>query len=282
MLGAMVEGSDPLPHSVRGADRAFLDRLRSTLEPDDRVTMLFLGGSHAGGTADEYSDLDLYVIATDDGFGSFDSQRRALMHGLGEALFLEEHSDFGFRMMLFIYADGVRGEMAIAPASDLAEVHGGPHHVIFDKEGVLAGRRFGEGHLTVEMRRDIVRRALMWFWYDRGLLDVALARGNLSTAHYYLERCRDRCLDFAWLQARPDGWPGGHEKAELVLDATTYEKLAATVAPLEAGAMAEAARRVTDVYVELAPDAASFAGVDYPTRLAEEVTEGLRVLAGGQ
>ena len=267
----MAEGYDPLPETVGGADRAFLDRLRAVVEPDQRVATLFIGGSHASGAADAHSDLDLYVITTDDGFESFSAERRGLMQGLGDAIFLEEHSDFGFLMMLFIYSDGVKGEIALAPASDLAGVHGGPHEVIFDKGGLLEGRRFPEGHLSDEMRREIVRRALVWFWYDRVQLDVAVARGRLWTAHFYLERSRDSCLDLAWLRARPTVWPGGHEKAEVMLDASTLGKLAPTVAPLDVEGTKDAARRITDFYLEIAPEMATAAGVEYPRALVERM-----------
>jgi hypothetical protein len=129
--------------------------------------------------------------------------------------------------------------------------------------------------LSDAVRQDIVRRALVWFWYDRGLLDVALARGTLLTAHFYLERCRDRCLDLAWLRARPHMWPGGHEKAEVMLDAHMLESLAPTVAPLDAEAMSYAAQRITDIYLELAPDAATRVAVEYPRGLVENMTERL-------
>ena len=38
---------------------------------DDRVVAVLVYGSHAAGTADEHSDLDLGIVTTDDGFDSF-------------------------------------------------------------------------------------------------------------------------------------------------------------------------------------------------------------------
>ena len=34
-------------------------------QQDDRIVAAFLGGSYVTGTADDYSDLDLYLLTTD-------------------------------------------------------------------------------------------------------------------------------------------------------------------------------------------------------------------------
>ncbi len=260
---------DDIPIRIAGGDRTFLEGLLARVRFDDRVAALFLGGSHAAGTADKYSDLDLYLIAADAAYESLRSEREGLLRSLGEIVFLEEHSDFGFLLLLFIYADGVHGEMALAPARDLHEVHGGPHLVLLDNEGLLTGRDFEASRLDRADRADIVGRALKWFWYDRVLLDVALARANPWTAHHHLERCRERCLDLAWLRAHPGVWPGGHEKAERMLDAATRALFEPTVVPLDADQMHRAARRLTDLYLRLGPEAARMCDISFPDRLVE-------------
>ena len=62
----------------------------------------FLGGSHAAGTADDYSDLDLYLIVDDQNYDTFFAERRAFLGRLGEPVFFEDFSDFGFDMVVFI------------------------------------------------------------------------------------------------------------------------------------------------------------------------------------
>jgi len=44
------------------------ERARAVLEPDRRVGSVTVGGSVGAGTADEWSDLDLHVVATEEGF----------------------------------------------------------------------------------------------------------------------------------------------------------------------------------------------------------------------
>lgn len=265
-----------LPVSVDPASRSFLRRLVEQVANDERVRVVFLGGSHSRGAADAWSDLDLYLLTTDEGHESFTAGRLQLMASLGDVVFLEEHSDFGFRMLLYMYADGVHGELALAPESQLAEVHAGPYAVLLDKGGRLDGEPLPEGRLEPASARGVVRRLLVWFWYDRRLLDVALRRGKLWTAHFYLERCRERCLDLLRMVARPDCWPGGYEKAEEVLEDSLTAPLAATVVPLDCEAMAAAARAVTAVYVQCGPLAARLVGADYPARLADHVRSLLR------
>lgn len=42
--------------------KGFVDRFNTTCQHDDRVVAAILCGSYANGTADRYSDLDLYII----------------------------------------------------------------------------------------------------------------------------------------------------------------------------------------------------------------------------
>jgi Streptomycin adenylyltransferase len=245
-----------------------VERLIAYVAEDGRLVGLYLGGSHAAATADQYSDLDLTLITSDDGWESIRDDREVLFRGLGDVLFLEEHTDFGFLLILFIYADGVRGEASFAPARDFNNVIGGPNIALVDKSGLLAG--YTPHGLDKTMRQRLVRRTLVWFWYDRGLLDVFLARNRLWTAHRYLERCRERCLDLAWLRDHPEVWPGGHEKAEL-LRAETLEQLRPSVVPLERDAIASAARVCSDVYMELGAAVARANDVEFPSRLAGSV-----------
>ena len=73
-----------------------MESCRAASETDPRVVAAFVGGSLATGTADEYSDLDLYLITTDEQYDSFFAERVAFMCQLGEPVFLEDFNGFGF------------------------------------------------------------------------------------------------------------------------------------------------------------------------------------------
>ena len=127
---------------IVGVNGAALDRFMAASREDTRVVAAFLGGSHAAGTADEYSDLDLYLIVGDQNYDTFFAERRTFLGQLGEAVFLEDFSDFGFDMVVFILSGGVEGELALGRASGFDHIHGGPFEVLVDKEGILEGRVF--------------------------------------------------------------------------------------------------------------------------------------------
>ena len=119
-----------------------LDRFVGACRENTRVVGAFLGGSHAAGTADEYSDLELYMIVDDQNYGTFFAERRAFLGHLGEPVLFEDFSDFGFDMVVFIFSDGVEGELTLGRASGFDHIHGGPFEVLVDKEGILEGRVF--------------------------------------------------------------------------------------------------------------------------------------------
>src|SRR5438552_11519282 len=73
---------------------------------DERVVAAFLGGSYARGTIDEYSDLDLYLITTDEAYDDVFTGREAFLRRLGEPVFLEDFHEYGFDMVTFIFGDG--------------------------------------------------------------------------------------------------------------------------------------------------------------------------------
>jgi predicted nucleotidyltransferase len=49
---------------------ALIERIKTMLQKDPRVTALFLSGSFGCGTADQYSDVDLLLVACNSRFGS--------------------------------------------------------------------------------------------------------------------------------------------------------------------------------------------------------------------
>src|SRR5215211_7129467 len=89
-----------------GGIRTALGRCVAACREDTHVVAAFLGGSHVAGTDDEYSDLDLYLIVRDEDYDAFFAERRAFLSRLGEPVFLEDFSGFGFDMVVFIFSGG--------------------------------------------------------------------------------------------------------------------------------------------------------------------------------
>ena len=102
-----------LPNNHQGV----INRFVAACQADERVVAAFLGGSYAKGTADAYSDLDLYLITLDEAFQDFLAERQAFIRLLGEPLLLE---DYGIpHLLLYIFADRTEGELWIHRESRL-------------------------------------------------------------------------------------------------------------------------------------------------------------------
>ena len=63
-------------------------RFRAVCQTAPRIVAAFVGGSLAAGTADDYSDIDVYLIIADEEYVSFFADRAAFMRQLGEPVFL--------------------------------------------------------------------------------------------------------------------------------------------------------------------------------------------------
>jgi hypothetical protein len=245
-----------------------LERFVAACREDRRVVSAFLGGSHAAGTADEYSDLDLYLIVGDQNYDTFFAERRAFLGRLGELVFFENFSDFGFDMVVFIFSDGVEGELALGRASGFDHIHGGPFEVLVDKEGILEGRVFPLHRPSEVEQRETLRWLIYWFWRDLSEFNRAMVRGRLWTAHGLLEGLRLKCVNLARLKHEffSTGM-AGYERLEQTADAQDLGFLRATLCPLEREAMLEAAGRLAGFYLRTAPSLAIQEQIAYPADL---------------
>jgi predicted nucleotidyltransferase len=119
---------------------SLLSRFVAACEADLRVVAAFVYGSHAAGTADAYSDVDLGVVTTDEAHAEFLAGRGEFVRRLGEPLLLEDFD--GPSTVFFVLADGMEGELAVGRASDFTTVVRGPCRALLDRAGILAGAVF--------------------------------------------------------------------------------------------------------------------------------------------
>jgi lincosamide nucleotidyltransferase B/F len=267
--------------AVSGVSRAMINRFVRVCHSDVRVAAAFLGGSHVAGTDDEYSDLDLYLVVRDEHYETFFAERQAFMGRLGDPVFLEDFSDFGFDMVVFIFSDGVEGELALGRTPRFDHIHSGPFKTLVDKEGILERVVFPSHRPTEEAQTSTLRWLLYWFWRDLSELSRALARGRLWTAHGLLEELRLKCVNLARLKHDfSSAWVVGYEKLEQAADARDLEALRSAFCPPEREAMLEAVRTVVEFYLWAAPPLATQHGIAYPANLEAVVTEKLKRRCG--
>jgi hypothetical protein len=260
-----------------GVNGAALGRFMAACREDTRVVAAFLGGSHVAGTADEYSDLDLYLIVGDQDYDTCFAERRAFVGCLGEPVFLEDFSDFGFDMVVFIFSSGVEGELALGRASGFDHIHGGPFEVLVDKEGILEGHVFPLHQPSQVEQRRTLWWLIYWFWRDLSEFNRAMVRGRIWTAHGLLEGLRLKCINLARLKHEffSTGMVG-YERLEQAADARDLEALRATLCPLERETMLEAAGRLVGFYLRTASPLAIHQRIAYPADLEAVVMDKLK------
>jgi predicted nucleotidyltransferase len=246
-----------------------LERFIAAAQADERIVAVLLYGSHAAGTADESSDLDLGVVAADGRLDEVIREREALIRAIGEPLFLD---DFGNPANVHaILAGGQVVELILSSASEL-EVEG-PYRVLLDKAGPEPKAKVGEAAPSAEE----VRRLVYAFWHDVEHVATALRRRQPLWAHGGLEQLRATCLRLARLRAgadREDDEP--YWKVDEALDPPVRAALLATIMPPEPAQIRDAALALVRLYQSLAEPMASQHGFEYPSELDALVTERLR------
>jgi predicted nucleotidyltransferase len=112
------------PHNYQ----VVINRFVAACQADGRVVAATLYGSYARGTADAYSDLDLYLITTDEAYEEFLAGREAFIRRLGEPVFLE---DFDLpNVVFFIFPDGTEAELTLGRESQINHIFSGPYKVL--------------------------------------------------------------------------------------------------------------------------------------------------------
>ena len=258
---------------MQPTQQATLARFTAASQGDERVIASFLGGSYAAGTSDPYSDLDLYLITTDEAYPQFFSEREAFLRQLGEPVFQEDFNGFGFDMLIFIFSDGVEGELAFGRASAFDHLHGGPFMLLVDKKGLLTGKSFAWNKPTAASQRETLRHMMYWFWRDLSHCAVALARQRLWTAQGHLEELRRTCVNLVRLQYDPSNWAADYEKLERVVPEEQLHLLHATFVPLERTACLQAMTVCVSFYREHAVPLAESYNLIYPTELEKVVCD---------
>ncbi len=164
---------------------------RRVAKEDPRVLAGFLGGSLATGNADRFSDIDVYFIVDPRSYARFRSEVPSLLGKTGPLVFLEEHSNFGFDLVLFIFRNGVNGELGLGTPKNFKTMHAGPFKVLADKKGLLEKAEFPYGKpLAGEALQKQVQKSLAWYWYLYGVFLKSVARGHLWSATANLSEMR--------------------------------------------------------------------------------------------
>ena len=212
------------------------------------------------------SDLDLYVVVPDDDFDEVVEDRERMIAQLGDALFLE---DFGHDDLVFaILSDGTDIELHFVRESELDRVRSGPHRVLVDDRGVLAGVTFLWPEFDRATQTRELRTVVMWFWHDLSHFAAAIDRGHLWWAAGQLEALRAYCVRLARVEHGVEPMPDeSYWKLDAEMPTAPLDPLRSTFVPLERAAMLDAARTLLAFFRSRAPAIAEAHGLTYPEPL---------------
>lgn len=267
-----------LPAHVQGV----IDRFVVACRNDARISAALLVGSYARGAADAHSDIDLFLVTTDDAYDDFAADPRSFARQLGEALFAEQ---FDLPDVLFlILADGAEVELSFIPENQVGQLLGEPHWSLLDKKGLLAGPPAPYEPAASNTGVAALRRQLAYFWHDLSHFTTAMSRGQLWWAYGQLELLRRTCLNLARLRRNLADADVGDEcafKIEAAVPPAELDALRATFCAQEPAAMTAAVRVMVDFYRELARPLAEANGLAYPAELEGLMLARLDSLSGG-
>ena len=256
-----------------------LERFVKACQSDDRIVAAFLVGSYVKGKADEHSDLDFYLITTDEAYDDFVSRRESFVRLLGEPLFME---DFDLPGIVFlIFQDGSEVEISYVRESQASHVFNEPFKVLMDKKNITEGVIPREREVDQDGQRGKLRRLIYWFWHDFSHFVTAMGRGQVWWAHGQLSALRLYCMNLARLRnnfADADIGEEGYFKIDNALPVEQLSSLQTTFPPLEQSAMLRAALVIVDFYKELAPLLAQTHGIPYPYSLERVMMDRLQKL----
>jgi hypothetical protein len=231
-------------------------------EEDKRIIAAFLGGSLASGTADEYSDIDMYYVIEPSEYDSFHSNVKSLIERLGPLAYFDEHNNFGFDLVLFMLTDGTKGELGLATIDKMKVMHAGPFKVLVDKKGILknADFPFEKSHIGEELRKD-VEKQFRWYWYWYGIVLTSAARGHLWSAQDALNTMRDHL--FKLLRYSSNLQPG--QKLERSLPRPLLVEIGKTLPSFDANSMRTAAASMTVILKRETQGLLKRTGANYPS-----------------
>lgn len=263
--------------------KAALDRFTAVCQFDARIIAAALYGSNVKGTADEYSDLDLALITTDQAFDAFIAQPDEFVSLLGDPLFVETFGNPNF--LFIILADGVEIELMLGSVSQPNLDTGVPVQVLLDKQDLFSLRSAQLAQPDPAAQAKKLRDLITWFWHDLSHFITALGRGQLWWAYGQLDILRLTCVNLARLThdfSDPEVGGDGYWKVDQTLTDAALSPLLPTFCPMERTAMIRAANILLDFYRGAAIPLAQAHSIAYPAELDRMMWDRMKNLTPGE
>jgi predicted nucleotidyltransferase len=248
------------------AHEQLIARFADACSSDARIVAAFVGGSVARGDADQYSDVDLCVVPTDEAADDVFADRAAIVTHLGTPLFLE---DWGEEVpeVFVILADGTDVEVFFVAESRIAEMKVGPILPLLDRTGLLTNLELPVRAPSSDDLAGELRRILAWFWHEVSHLIKALDRGQLWWAAGEVEALRGYCVNLVRIEQGVEAGAEPYFKIDVETSTAALEPLRSTFAPIRAEALTRAGIELVAFFGARGRPLADAHGLEYPGEL---------------
>jgi hypothetical protein len=242
----------------------------------DELVGMAISGSFALGIADDYSDVDLKLVTTDEGHDSIVGAQNDLIRACGTAIarFPADHTGLP-ELTIVLYDDLVHVDLHPIRLSELATKNAGmPATVLWERDGAVS-RALAASHAqppTIDLEW-IERRIWTWFWY----LQSKVLRGEIYEVLDGLAWLRGEVL-YPLLGAVRQRPVAGARRIEPLLD-DAAPGFAATAPRVDRAEVMDALRATAELYRRLADPLLRARGIPEATAarvaVGDALTEGL-------
>ncbi|MCA8916831.1 MAG: nucleotidyltransferase domain-containing protein [Planctomycetes bacterium] len=246
----------PDPH------QRFLDRALPIMQADSRILGVAAGGSLVSHTLDEFSDLDLVIVSSDDDHAALVAEARQTAERLGETLaaFTAEHVGVP-NMIIALYADPLlHVDLKYVGLTGFGDRIENPR-VLFERDGVLTKRMADTPPVHPQPDPQWIEDRF-WVWVHYTALKIG--RGELFETLAALAFLREQVLGPLSLLAHGE-LPRGVRRLD-TLAPRHFQSLQATTAGYDWHEACEALLNAIDLYRELRSEV----GGGLKTSLAEK------------
>ena len=258
-----------VPSTSRVAARSLtVEKFEDIAEKDSRVIAAFLGGSLASGHADDYSDIDMYYVIKPESYKEFLASIRSVIESIGSLAYFDQHSLFGFDLVLFMFQNGVKGEIGLGTAEKIKIMHAGPFKILVDKTDILQNLSLPTEKPPVgEDLRRYVEAQLRWYWYWNNMLMTALARDHLWSALQDLNTMRGH----VWNLLKLSYGFSPNDRIERNLPPKIKEEMGSTVATYDQDNIRNAADTMTRILKRETESLIAKTGAEYPSLFEQTI-----------
>ncbi len=165
-----------------------LEKLQKHIKGDDRCPAMYLGGSIAGNTADEFSDVDAYLLIRETDYAEFKKEFYTVCRTIfGNILvWLPEAESPAFVNYAFLFPAGddllLYDIALITDAESLKNPSSSPKQILFDRSGLLA--EIHEKSLPASRRPDNLLSTINNYWVYMYLNGKYFRRADLFKMLY--------------------------------------------------------------------------------------------------